>query len=238
MVRRSAALAFWAMLATTTAPVRAVHAQATVGDSTRTLGSLYLTRRTAVVLLVGAALTGVSAANENPADMSRRLDHPGWERVADVGNLYGDGAMLGVSALALCVVGHYGGDANVRAAGVESVRSLAITYAAVVGLKVATRRTRPDGGAHSFPSGHTAGAFAIAPVLGRHFGPRVAIPAYALALATSIGRLEDRKHYLSDVLFGAALGTSVGLMDGSAGPKSRIVRLMLDHNRVGALVSF
>ena len=47
-------------------------------------------------------------------------------------------------------------------------------------------------------------------MLARHFGSKVAIPAYALATATALGRMEDRKHFLSDVLAGAAIGLAVG----------------------------
>src|SRR5688572_505488 len=77
-------------------------------------------------------------------------------------------------------------------------------------LKFATNRTRPDGEARSFPSGHASAAFTTASVLHRHFGKRAAIPAYAVAVYTSASRLQANSHYASDVFVGAALGIAIG----------------------------
>ena len=48
-----------------------------------------------------------------------------------------------------------------------------------------------------------------AAVLHRHFGWRVAIPPYAVAAYVAASRIQSERHYLSDVVFGAALGTAV-----------------------------
>ena len=80
------------------------------------------------------------------------------------------------------------------------------TYA----IKFAVNRTRPDGSARSFPSGHTSVAFASATVMQRHFGWKVGIPAYAVASYVAASRLETNRHYLSDVAFGAVLGIVAG----------------------------
>lgn len=204
----------------------------------RDMSGHYFTPRTAAILLGGAALAGLSAAHEDANATARALEHPGFDQVSDAGNVYGNGVTLGAVALALYAGGARFGDANTREAGIEAARSLLVAYTGVAGLKLAFHRTRPDGGSYSFPSGHTAGAFAIAPVLARHYGVAGAIPAYALALATSIGRLEDRKHYLSDVIFGAALGTSAGLMDSSRGAKRDGMSLLLEPGRAGAMLRF
>ena len=188
----------------------------------------FLRRRTADILLGGAALSGACVTFEDADRQARSLSGSPWRQVADVGNTYGNAVTLGVGALALLGTGQAVGDRNARDAGFEAGRALAYTYGIVGGLKLATRRPRPDGGDYSFPSGHAAGAFAVAPVLARRFGPVVAVPAYALAVAAVIGRLEARRHYLSDVVFGAALGTSVGLA--VAGPHDRPTRVGL---RVG-----
>ena len=78
------------------------------------------------------------------------------------------------------------------------------------GMKFVVRRTRPDREARSFPSGHASAAFATAAVLHEHFGRRVAIPAYAVALYTSTSRLQANSHFPSDVIIGATLGIIVG----------------------------
>ena len=62
----------------------------------------------------------------------------------------------------------------------------------------------------SFPSGHAAVTFASATVLQRHFGWKVGIPAYAVASYVAASRVQMKRHYLSDVAFGAALGIVAG----------------------------
>jgi len=74
------------------------------------------------------------------------------------------------------------------------------------GLKIAVDRPRPTGGGHAFPSGHTSASFATAGVLHQHFGWKAGAPAYAAATFIGYTRLRDRAHWLSDAVFGAALG--------------------------------
>jgi membrane-associated phospholipid phosphatase len=47
-------------------------------------------------------------------------------------------------------------------------------------------------------------------VLQQHFGWRVGVAAYAAASYVAASRLQMRRHYLSDVAFGAALGILAG----------------------------
>lgn len=76
-------------------------------------------------------------------------------------------------------------------------------------LKKSLKLPRPDGTAFSFPSGHTANAFAGATMLTIEYGedhPWVPYAAYGLATGVGFMRMGNNKHYLSDVLFGAGLG--------------------------------
>lgn len=76
-------------------------------------------------------------------------------------------------------------------------------------LKKTLKKTRPDGTAYSFPSGHTANAFAGATMLSIEYGENHKwVPYTAYGVATGIGmmRMANNKHYISDVLFGAGLG--------------------------------
>lgn len=95
--------------------------------------------------------------------------------------------------------------------GMDLLRAQIVTTALVQPLKAATQRERPDGSNnHSFPSGHAAVTFAGATVLERHLGWRNSLLAYAVATYVAASRLHDNRHYLSDVAFGAAVGTIAG----------------------------
>jgi membrane-associated phospholipid phosphatase len=50
----------------------------------------------------------------------------------------------------------------------------------------------------------------MAAVLERHLGYRASWPALAVASYVAASRLVDNRHFLSDVVFGAALGEAVG----------------------------
>ncbi|MDA8243824.1 MAG: phosphatase PAP2 family protein [Elusimicrobia bacterium] len=67
---------------------------------------------------------------------------------------------------------------------------------------------------YSFPSGHTAAAFALASVLDVDlrdtFGYWHLPIVYGGAIAVANSRLYDRKHYLSEVILGGAIGWAVG----------------------------
>ena len=96
------------------------------------------------------------------------------------------------------------------ALGADLVQAQLMAQMFTIGLKQATRRTRPEGSGLSFPSGHTTMVFASATVLQRHFGWKAAIPAYAVASYVAASRVQTQRHYLSDVAFGAALGIVAG----------------------------
>lgn len=76
-------------------------------------------------------------------------------------------------------------------------------------LKTTLKKTRPDGTGFSFPSGHTANAFAGATILSIEYGQNhkwVPYVAYGFASGIGVMRIVNDKHYISDVLFGAGLG--------------------------------
>lgn len=80
----------------------------------------------------------------------------------------------------------------------------------VFSLKKITHQLRPDhSGYNSFPSGHTAQAFAAATFLSEEYKHRFKwMPYAAYAIASSVGmlRMANNKHYISDVLAGAGFG--------------------------------
>ncbi|MBC8366580.1 phosphatase PAP2 family protein [bacterium] len=80
--------------------------------------------------------------------------------------------------------------------------NLALTYA----LKGATQKTRPNGGDHSFPSGHTSAAFQNASFIHKRYGLLQSLPTYLGAVFVGYSRVDSNNHYTEDVIAGAALG--------------------------------
>lgn len=91
----------------------------------------------------------------------------------------------------------------------EGAISAAVTVGATFALKFAVKENRPDfSNHHSFPSGHASFTFAAATYIGRRYGWKYGIPAYALSTYTAWGRVYGKKHHWWDVVAGAAIGTA------------------------------
>jgi undecaprenyl-diphosphatase len=115
------------------------------------------------------------------------------------------------------------GDRRARRAAVTGLAAVAFTSALVnVPLKLVWRRDRPQPLAEilpavprptsfSFPSGHTASAFAFVSAAGALLPP-LRIPLGTLAAAVGWSRVYTRVHYPGDVLAGAAIGLAVGTL--------------------------
>jgi hypothetical protein len=189
----------------------------------------FCTARTLVILGTGGAMAGIAAAHEDPQAIVHDLSGSTWEDAANVGNAWGNGALAAGLAGSMLLVGQVSRDSTMFGAGFEMARAFVYTGVLVEGLKVMVDRTRPNGGSDSFPSGHAAIATSMVPVLARAYGFKVGVPAGVLAGLTSIGRLEDREHYLSDVLFGSAIGLSVGLAVSDRGPAHDIGVALTEH---------
>lgn len=86
----------------------------------------------------------------------------------------------------------------------------AIMTISVTGTKYVVKELRPDGSdRHSFPSGHTATAFAGAELLRREYwdtSPWIGVAGYAVAGTTAFFRLYHNRHWLNDVIAGAGYG--------------------------------
>ena len=123
------------------------------------------------------------------------------------------GASVGVYLIGRYVVPHPGnGRSNkVTHVGFDLIRAQIVSQGFVQAIKYSVRRDRPTGECCAFPSGHAATAFAAASVLERHFGGyRGAWPTMVVASYVAASRLHDNKHFLSDVVFGSAIGMATG----------------------------
>lgn len=136
---------------------------------------------------------------------------PLFEATSGVSNVYGSSAFNIPAALGAYLFARATRNAELRAVSSDLLRALAITQGVIGPIKLGVRRQRPDGSDRlSFPSGHAANAFATAGVLNRRYGPRVGVPLFILGAFVGAGRIEDNRHFLSDVVAGAALGAILG----------------------------
>ena len=127
----------------------------------------------------------------------------------EIGTYFGDSrVMLGASLLLMA----YGNDKN-RETGRLLPSTVISTGVIVWGMKEIIGRKRPldDYGSPAFPSGHTAQAFAGATLLGNRY-PKLGIPLYIGAGFVGLTRIYLGRHYASDVIVGAVVGTITGAL--------------------------
>ena len=121
-----------------------------------------------------------------------------------------------------------GGETGRRAAlaGVVSIGAASLVVNAVV--KPFARRRRPDRDGEdvpdvrevamptstSFPSGHSASAFAFASAVGKEI-PAIGVPLRGLAGAVAYSRVHTGVHYPTDVIIGSIIGSSIGDITGA-----------------------
>ena len=92
------------------------------------------------------------------------LDHVSkrFDDVFDSGAVVGDGLFTFGTAFITFAVGRMSDHPAAARLGADLFRAQVLSAALTQGVKFAVRRPRPDGGANSFPSGHTSGIFASA----------------------------------------------------------------------------
>ena len=157
-----------------------------------------------VILGAGGAAAAIASNSDHQVDRWT-MDHPApsWTVMGRVG---GDGWVMSGVALATWATGELTHHRLTAHVGSDLIRAHVLNGVLTTSLKVSVNRTRPNGGKHSFPSGHTSAAFSSAGVLQQHFGWKVGVPAYAAAGFVGLTRVRDRAHWVSDVVFGAAVG--------------------------------
>ena len=123
------------------------------------------------------------------------------------GATYGAFSVQAVIGVGLYTTGWFAKKERLARTGGDIMRAQILGQIYVQALKYTVQRERPDQSNHqSFPSGHSASAFATAGVLQRHYGWKVGVPATLAAAYVATSRVHDNRHYLSDVIFGAAMG--------------------------------
>jgi hypothetical protein len=170
-------------------------------------------------VLVGA---GTAALIATDYTISKKLPDSGTsvnvgEDISHAGQVYS----VYPFAAALYGIGAVENNQHLEETGLLGVQALADADIAFSVLKLVTQRERPlegDKGGHfwkggySFPSGHSAQAWAIATVVASEYGKHKWVPvvAYSYATVISASRVAARQHFPSDVFVGAAMGFFIG----------------------------
>ncbi len=94
------------------------------------------------------------------------------------------------------------------------ISAMTINGLTTVTIKAIANTDRPsddyNDGEMGFPSYHTSSMFTFASVVDEYYGHWAGATAYTFAGLVGWSRIDQRHHDLSDVIFGAALGTIIG----------------------------
>lgn len=167
-----------------------------------------------------AALATMSLADESLSDAAR--DHgPTFGFVGDALNEFGSAGSFVVLG-GFYLAGAIGKDSKAKNVCLDGLAASLIAsgmITPVVSTLVGRERPTEEQGAYSFhpfegrsfPSGHATQAFAVASVIATSYDQLwVKAAAYGVASVTAYSRVQRGKHFPTDVVAGAAIGTLVG----------------------------
>jgi membrane-associated phospholipid phosphatase len=139
--------------------------------------------------------------------------------IASTARRFGQPEVYATTAVGLLAAGMVTGDPRLTASGRRLASSLALAAGVMSTGKALLGRARPDDPTHdgddfgllsgrgSLPSGHTAMAFALATSLADDIHrPWATVGLYTAATAVGWSRMNDERHWLSDVAAGAVIG--------------------------------
>ncbi len=179
-------------------------------------------------LAFAGVIAALSAADEPIRNEVQRHRSNTGDDVAKAIRHFGQPEVYATVALGTVATGLIAGNSKITRAGARISSGIALGGLVTTILKTSVGRRRPISTEEqytfgpfskadaSWPSGHTMTAFALATGVSDevHSLP-VSIAMYTLATGVGWSRMNDNKHWLTDVVTGAALGiTSVKIMNG------------------------
>jgi len=180
----------------------------------------HMNRHDAIPWIVVGATTGALIAADR--HIARQLPNT-VDQVAiskDVSNIGAVYTVLPITA-GLYIGGAIAHNPKARETGILGGEAALDSVIVVTVLKSITQRPRPledNGkgsfftGGDSFPSGHSAAAWALASVVAHEYNKSILYPitAYGLASLVSLSRLSGEQHFASDIVAGSAIGWFIG----------------------------
>ena len=177
-------------------------------------------RRDAWFALATTAVVTLAAAHDRRATTQAiAWNTTGARGLASAARQLGEPLAIAPVLLAVDVAARLAHTQAAAAASERIALSIATATVTTMAVKLVTGRVRPFesadnaaefrpfSGHDSFPSGHSAIAFALASALDRETRSRwVPCVAYPMAALTAWSRVRDDRHWASDVIAGAALG--------------------------------
>ncbi len=178
------------------------------------------------------------------------------DKIANYTEPFGNGMFVLPSLGGLYLYSHFSEDERAGRVALLGLKSMIISGLITNTMKFAGHRHRPDTGDRynvwdgpgfsasdlSFPSGHATSAFSLASVIASEYEEKVYVPplAYGIAALTALSRVNDNKHWASDVFIGSAIGYFTGKTVYSL-QRSRNTNLavlpFIDHDRSLVLIT-
>lgn len=154
----------------------------------------------------------------------------GLDDFLDIMEFFGDSQFIVFGSLGGYAAGELIGSERGKEAALLVAQSFVLSAGLTQGLKFAFRRQRPDDSRDdqysffssdasktnsAFPSGHATNAFSMAAVLTNVYDeqvPWLGWVLYPVATMTALARVNNERHWGSDVFLGSALGYFIGRM--------------------------
>jgi membrane-associated phospholipid phosphatase len=173
-------------------------------------------------LMLGAT-AGVYALDDNMQRYAQGHRSETRDAISDVMRPFGSTPVMAGASVVLYGLARAARDEDLAGTALVGLEAVLVSALATEVVKRSFHRHRPESGAAkdafdgpdylsrddtAFSSGHASTAFAMATVIACRYDDPSIVPviAYGIAALTGLSRINDEKHWASDVVAGAAIG--------------------------------